>query len=137
MCIEESADEASMTIPHVIGKVASKRYPTSVGQPPIMQGSVLTASKDEPLLEWSGKHGDGIGCRQEYLAEFLRLEGRGDAHQWAGCCMSCNSDDGTFRCEECIRGILECRVCCVARHEHLPLHIIAVRRSNLTELLIN
>ena len=44
MCIEESADEASTTIPHVIGKVASKRYPTSVGQPPIMQGSVLTAS---------------------------------------------------------------------------------------------
>ena len=137
VCIEESADEASTTIPHVIGKVASKRYPTSVGQPPIMQGSVLTASKDELILEWSGKHGDGIGCRQEYLAEFLRLEGRGDAHQWAGCCMSCNSDDGTFRCEECIRGILECRVCCVARHEHLPLHIIAVRRSNLTELLIN
>lgn len=44
VCIEESADEASTTIPHVIGKVASKRYLTSVGQPPIMQGSVLTAS---------------------------------------------------------------------------------------------
>jgi hypothetical protein len=43
---------------------------------------VLTALKDEPLLEWSGKHGDGIGCWQEYLSELLRLEGQGDGDAW-------------------------------------------------------
>lgn len=98
---------------------------------------LTSASKDEPLLEWSGKHGDGIGCRQEYLSELLRLEGPGDARQWAGRCMSCNGDDGTFRCKDCIGGILECRLCCLARHEHLPLHIIEVRRSDLTQLFLN
>lgn len=138
VCVEESTDETSTTVPHVIGKVGSKRYPTSVGPLPVfLPSSVLTTSKDEPLLEWSGKHGDGLGCRQEYLLELLRLEGRGDAHQQAGHCMSCDGEDAIFRCEDCMGGILECQLCCIARHERLPLHIIAVRRSNLAPLFIN
>jgi len=133
----ETSDETPTTILHVISKVASKRYPTSVGPPCIfLQRSVLTTSKDEPLLEWSGKNGNGIGCRQEYLLELLRLEGRGDAHQWAGRCMSCDGNNGTLRCEECMGGILECQACCLARHECLPLHIIAVC-FNLPQLFIN
>ena len=39
MRIGESMDETSTTIPHVISKVASKRYLTSVGRPPILQSS--------------------------------------------------------------------------------------------------
>ena len=134
----ETTDETPTTVPHVIGKVASKRYPTSVSPPRLfLQSSVLTTSKDEPLLEWSGKNGDGIGCRQEYLSELLRLEGRGDAHEWAGRCMSCDGDNGTLRCEECMGGILECQACCLARHERLPLHIITVGRFNLTQSFIS
>ncbi|THU91454.1 hypothetical protein K435DRAFT_820836 [Dendrothele bispora CBS 962.96] len=75
---------------------------------------------DQPLKEW-------IPYRDEYLAEFIRLEGRGDFD--SECCPFCKSGDleehpVLYRCLDCFGGDLVCRECCVKSHTENPLHII-------------
>jgi hypothetical protein len=90
--------------------------------------------QDAPLLDWAGQGKGDPGFRDEYLAEMLRLEGRGNG-QLQGC-MSCSSAEGLYRCEDCLGGILECRSCCLQRHRYLPLHIIQVRVALLLDDLV-
>jgi hypothetical protein len=95
---------------------------------------LMPISKDKPLKQWTKD------CREEYLDEIIRLEGRGNFTQ--GHCPSCkrvaNSgpfqgllDDQEFgtaavRCKDCFGGELVCEDCCVRNHIHNPLHMIEV-----------
>ncbi|THU98424.1 hypothetical protein K435DRAFT_818886 [Dendrothele bispora CBS 962.96] len=83
-------------------------------------------SSDEPLKQWTP-------YRDEYLAELLRIEGRGDVDTER--CPWCKQtfderDDGdvgesfSYRCLDCFGEDLMCKGCCVKRHESNPLHII-------------
>lgn len=81
------------------------------------------------MKEWSS------GYRDQFLQEFIRLEGRGDARDVTSC-PSCSSDDAAsdeegpvYRCEDCAGFLTECRACCVKRHQRLPFHIIKVCRK--------
>ncbi|EJF60372.1 hypothetical protein DICSQDRAFT_62834, partial [Dichomitus squalens LYAD-421 SS1] len=61
----------------------------------------------------------------DYMAELIRLEGRGDdiSHQCGQCCDLL--PDGTgLRCEDCHHHGLYCVHCCVEIHSDLPLHHI-------------
>lgn len=92
--------------------------------------------QDAPLKEWSSNY------REEYLAESLRLEGRGDAAQVTHClsCGPSSSPDKAplFRCSDCSGFLMECQDCCLRRHERLPFHLIKVRylRTDCLPLLI-
>ncbi|KII83424.1 hypothetical protein PLICRDRAFT_180503 [Plicaturopsis crispa FD-325 SS-3] len=76
-------------------------------------------SSDEPLKQW-------MPLRDEYLAELLRLEGRGDFP--SDVCRSCPpgraAGQACIRCEECFDGSLTCKQCCVEQHARNPLHLI-------------
>ncbi|KAF8867839.1 hypothetical protein BD779DRAFT_1463482 [Infundibulicybe gibba] len=78
----------------------------------------LIRNQDAPLLEWLPK-------REEYLSEFLRLEGRGDMASFLGCIV-CNEMDPEllFRCEDCFNIRLTCKSCTIHLHRALPLHRI-------------
>jgi hypothetical protein len=80
-------------------------------------------------------------CRDEYLDEFIRLEGRGDFNQehCPSCKRAANSSPfqdlfdpqpelgiPTIRCKDCFGGELVCEGCCVRDHLHNPLHMIEV-----------
>lgn len=77
------------------------------------------------MKEWSSGH------RQEFLEEFIRLEGRGDAHLVTRCTCGAGgerAEEGPlYRCDDCAGFLMECRTCCVARHQRLPFHLIKVR----------
>lgn len=118
-------DHAEEELHTVAAKVAAKRYPTSVRGILGIGCCALTSSQDAPLREWGGDTKSDPGFREEYLAEMLRLEGRGDAGSQPGC-MSCTSTDGAYRCEDCMGMLLECSSCCLKRHKVLPLHVIQV-----------
>ncbi|THU85769.1 hypothetical protein K435DRAFT_822325 [Dendrothele bispora CBS 962.96] len=66
--------------------------------------------------------------RDEYLSELIRNEGRGEAEKMR--CFDCGSgphdgcDEPSYRCLECIYPELLCKLCCVRRHEDMPLHWI-------------
>ncbi|KAI0684667.1 hypothetical protein C8T65DRAFT_712959 [Cerioporus squamosus] len=88
-----------------------------------------TAS-DRPLLLWS-HHVD------EYLAELLRLEGRGE--HTGGCCTRCGqAGAGIYRCDDCANTSMFCAGCIVADHVSNPLHRIKpsgwFQRSSLKSL---
>ena len=117
-------DHAEEGLHTVAAKVAAKRYPTSIRGLSPYGWCMLTSSQDAPLREWGGETKSDPGFREEYLAEFLRLEGRGDGSQPG--CMSCTSADGVYRCEDCMGRLLECPSCCLKRHKLLPLHVIQV-----------
>ena len=85
--------------------------------------------QDAPLREWAGATIQDPGCREEYLTEMLRPEGRGDRS--SNDCMSCFGEGGVYRCKDCMGRLMECFDCCLKRHEHLPLHIIQVCFSSL------
>jgi hypothetical protein len=101
--------------------------------------------KDEPLKRWTED------CRDEYLDEFVRSEGRGNFTQEH--CPSCkragssNLFQGiinpepelgipTIRCKDCFGGELVCEGCCVRDHLHNPLHMIEVSLRMFTFLLL-
>ncbi|KAI0682359.1 hypothetical protein C8T65DRAFT_597017, partial [Cerioporus squamosus] len=68
------------------------------------------------LLLWS-HHVD------EYLAELLRLEGRGE--HTGGCCTRCGqAGAGIYRCDDCANTSMFCAGCIVADHVSNPLHRI-------------
>lgn len=59
-----------------------------------------------------------------YLAELLRLEGRGT---YTDCnCPSCAVRLAAYRCADCLGGVLRCADCTVSLHCATPLHRIHV-----------
>lgn len=91
--------------------------------------------KDKPLKQWTND------CRDEYLDEFIRSEGRGNFTQEH--CPSCKQAGSsntflgifdpepelgipTMRCKDCFGSELVCKGCCVRDHLHNPLHMIEV-----------
>ena len=125
LALDQPAQEEGVEpVSDVAGKVAAKRYPTSVSLLFHKLRRLTLVLQDAPLLDWAGRGKGDPGFRDEFLAEMLRLEGRGDG-QLQGC-MSCSSADGLYRCEDCLGGILKCHSCCLQRHRYLPLHIIQV-----------
>lgn len=81
----------------------------------------MIALQDQPLKEW-------IPHRDEYLAEMIRLEGRGDA-ELESCprCPPGASSVPCYRCKDCFGMQLLCGTCCVEVHGNNPLHVIEVR----------
>ncbi|KAK0432577.1 hypothetical protein EV421DRAFT_1719423 [Armillaria borealis] len=83
-------------------------------------------TKKRPHIIWKNLH------QGQYLDEILHHEGRGD-YQWETACPDCvsRSRDGlsmlgvpTYRCCNCFLNDLTCKLCCVQRHCHEPLHRI-------------
>ncbi|KAG1805425.1 hypothetical protein EV424DRAFT_1544390 [Suillus variegatus] len=70
---------------------------------------------DNPLLVW-------LSDRDEYLAEMLRMDGRGD-YTLDTCC-KCASAPALFRCDDCYDMQLYCRDCTVCNHLWSPTHRI-------------
>ncbi|KAE9384818.1 hypothetical protein BT96DRAFT_841681, partial [Gymnopus androsaceus JB14] len=75
---------------------------------------------DQPLLEWRP-------FADEYLAEFMRNEGRGDSN--VETCYHCRIVDKPerkplFRCSECFSEDLVCQECCRELHMDRPLDIV-------------
>ncbi len=78
---------------------------------------------------------------QEYLQEFMRLEGRGDYTGSAcpGCSQDFTADPSDaaaefvsagyrwYRCDDCDDCALYCKGCTKARHTQHPLHRVKVR----------
>ncbi|RDX48568.1 hypothetical protein OH76DRAFT_1456274 [Lentinus brumalis] len=83
--------------------------------------------KDRPLLQWMRRI-------PEYLAELLRLEGRGD-HTGSQCKGCGTVGDGTYRCEDCWTTCMYCQVCIVERHVTSPLHRIQVWKGGHFEVV--
>lgn len=68
--------------------------------------------------------------RGEFLAELLRLEGRGKA-AFQTSCHHCLEGTPEFRCTDCFGQDLFCQGCLVSRHEVNPLHRVEVCHSVL------
>lgn len=63
--------------------------------------------------------------RSIFLAELLRLEGRGPL---SGHLCSCgNSRPAEYRCTDCFGGRMACQSCILTWHAGLPLHRTEVR----------
>lgn len=82
------------------------------------------------MLEWTRRFmvdDHATSHRQEFLEEFLRLEGRGDL-SYLDRCSSCLEEgtEAVYRCGLCYVPHLECQECCVQRHAALPFHFIEV-----------
>ncbi|KAK6964695.1 CxC2 domain-containing protein [Favolaschia claudopus] len=60
--------------------------------------------------------------RDEYLREFLRLDGCGDAPE--DLCPRCDIRTPVYRCRDCHDNNLYCKECCLALHAANPLHIV-------------
>ncbi|KAK7017285.1 hypothetical protein R3P38DRAFT_3320598 [Favolaschia claudopus] len=70
---------------------------------------------DDPLRQWAEDY------RSLYLAEILRLEGRGDHAAFTTC--RCGGDGADYRCTDCLGGgELLCGSCMRAAHGQLPFH---------------
>ncbi|KAG1832385.1 hypothetical protein EV424DRAFT_1469546 [Suillus variegatus] len=70
---------------------------------------------DNPLLVWLSDH-------DEYLAEMLQMDGRGD--YTSDTCCKCASAPALFRCNDCCDMQLYCRDCTVCNHLRSPTHRI-------------
>ncbi|KAG1812886.1 uncharacterized protein BJ212DRAFT_1448064 [Suillus subaureus] len=70
---------------------------------------------DNPLLVWLSNH-------NEYLAEMLRMDGRGDFT--SDTCCKCTSAPTLFHCNDCRNMQLYCRDCTVCNHLQSPTHCI-------------
>ncbi|KAJ7441783.1 hypothetical protein B0H11DRAFT_2251843 [Mycena galericulata] len=57
-----------------------------------------------------------------YVAEFIRLEGRGGAD--IDVCPGCTDGTPLFRCKDCHGGTMYCQACIVEKHRENPLHRI-------------
>ncbi|KAI0713195.1 hypothetical protein C8T65DRAFT_528834, partial [Cerioporus squamosus] len=71
---------------------------------------------DRPLLQWRERV-------DEYLAEMLRLEGRGD-HAAMQCVRCGNVGNACYRCDDCTTVALHCIACIKEVHVATPLHTI-------------
>ncbi|KAJ7120873.1 hypothetical protein C8R44DRAFT_623095 [Mycena epipterygia] len=90
--------------------------------------------QDDPLRQWAKDHAD------TFLAEFLRLEGRGE-HRDTSACSGCLRGVPDHHCVHCLGGgELLCASYIVERHRQLPFHRIqywtgrAFERKTLKEL---
>ncbi|KAJ7085635.1 hypothetical protein B0H15DRAFT_760858, partial [Mycena belliarum] len=73
-----------------------------------------------PLREWV------LENRDEFLAELLRWEGRGD-HRAYGVCPGCSMQRAEYRCRLCMTGgEMVCSACIVEHHKRTPLHVVEV-----------
>lgn len=63
--------------------------------------------------------------RTQFLAEFLRLDGRGPSRNQSCTCGQPMRVD--YRCIDCFLGCLVCQPCMIKRHTGSPLHHIEVR----------
>ncbi|PPQ82214.1 hypothetical protein CVT26_009204 [Gymnopilus dilepis] len=84
-----------------------------------------TLASARPIVHWKN------ACRDLYLDELLRWEGRGDAWSKGQTeCYDCRArkasppNAGEYRCADCSVPHLLCRDCCVRRHRCLPYHVI-------------
>ncbi|KIL55458.1 hypothetical protein M378DRAFT_90872, partial [Amanita muscaria Koide BX008] len=59
-----------------------------------------------------------------FISEFLRLEGRGDAHDQTACGSCGIPDEIYYRCNDCFDTSPRCKSCTVEVHRQLPLHRI-------------
>ncbi|KAJ7434219.1 hypothetical protein B0H11DRAFT_2258641 [Mycena galericulata] len=72
-------------------------------------------SSDAPLAQW-------VPLRDEYLAEFLRLEGRGGvAYDFCPACPGEKAASPRYRCIDCCWPDIVCGDCCVRDHRDRPL----------------
>ncbi|KAJ7429283.1 hypothetical protein B0H11DRAFT_2266310 [Mycena galericulata] len=77
-------------------------------------------SSDAPLAQW-------VPLRDEYLAEFLRLEGRGSvAYDFCPACPGQKAASPRYRCMDCHWADIVCGECCVRDHRDRPLDRIEV-----------
>jgi len=81
----------------------------------------LNFVQDEPLLAW-------LHERDRYLAEFIMMEGRGDAFRQEHC-IECASRPAEYQCCDCLGQELFCKGCIVANHARAPLHMIKVKMT--------
>ncbi|KAK0477824.1 hypothetical protein IW261DRAFT_1594300, partial [Armillaria novae-zelandiae] len=65
----------------------------------------------------------------EYVAESLRREGRGDAISQK-CCSACEDTEFRFCCITCRDARLFCRICIISLHTACPTHIIQSWNGN-------
>ncbi|KAK0471979.1 hypothetical protein EDD18DRAFT_1314665 [Armillaria luteobubalina] len=75
-----------------------------------------------PLLTFSSRI-------DEYVAESLRREGRGDAIS-QNSCSACEDTDFCFRCITCRDARLFCRICIISLHTACPTHVIQSWNGN-------
>ncbi|KZP16150.1 hypothetical protein FIBSPDRAFT_895199 [Athelia psychrophila] len=61
--------------------------------------------------------------RQEYVDEFLRLDGLGDIDN-EPMCAACATNSGLYKCKDCFGEHLYCVACALNLHRLLPLHQI-------------
>ncbi|KAJ7118301.1 hypothetical protein C8R44DRAFT_878911 [Mycena epipterygia] len=74
--------------------------------------------EDDPLRQWAEDHSN------QFLAELLRLEGRGDHREYHFCAV-CTKSPGDHRCAHCLDGgRLLCASCMVDAHRYLPFQQI-------------
>ncbi|RPD55780.1 hypothetical protein L227DRAFT_588422 [Lentinus tigrinus ALCF2SS1-6] len=70
------------------------------------------SQQDRPILQWTTE-------ADNYLAELLRLEGRGD---YTDATCPCRDNGVLYRCEDCSDVGLHCQKCTLAAHLSHPLH---------------
>lgn len=73
--------------------------------------------QDDPMREW-------VSSRDDWLAELLRSEGRGDFAQAQ--CARCGNNPAEIRCKDCEDHKLYCEPCTVDMHRRNPFHRILV-----------
>ncbi|KAJ7100996.1 hypothetical protein C8R43DRAFT_1141258 [Mycena crocata] len=80
-------------------------------------------SSDDPMAQWRP-------MKQFFLDETLRRDGLGDSIDGPECVLCHKAVDADvpgaprfFRCKDCGE-FLQCRECCVARHQPSPLHLL-------------
>jgi hypothetical protein len=84
----------------------------------ILSTPLLRVFQGEPLLTW-------LQERDKYLAEFIMMEGRGDAfHQER--CIACSTNPAEYRCHDCLGQDLFCQSCLVSNHARMPFHVVNV-----------
>ncbi|KAK7039759.1 CxC2 domain-containing protein [Favolaschia claudopus] len=84
--------------------------------------SASTRKKRDPFKPSDMALHEFRALRDEYLREFLRLDGCGDAS--TEICAGCDAAEPSFRCKDCFGELLYCRACCVDMHKRNPLHRI-------------
>ena len=60
--------------------------------------------------------------QEDFLSEFIRLEGRCGFMT----CVGCNATPASFRCHNCLGTPMYCRECIISHHEAVPLHNLRV-----------
>ncbi|KAK7030523.1 CxC2 domain-containing protein [Favolaschia claudopus] len=100
--------------------VPSELYDMELGgffapAPPAPRKTKNLTPSNKLLLEF-------LPLRDEYLREFLRLDGCGDASE--DLCPGCGVSPPRIRCLDCHSGLLYCGECCVRNHADNPLHIV-------------